>query len=364
MNPVILALSLAMATTTPSPSSLSMGPQFLSGGDVSEIPQVEAEGGKYFYKGKQEDPFVLMKKSGWNFVRFRIWNDPEGGWCDKAQTLKLAKRAQAQGLKISLDFHYSDWWADPGKQTKPAAWRNLSFADLEKAVYDYTADVVKSMIDQKTPPVMVQVGNEIVGGMLWPDGKADSNNPEQWQRLAKLLNAGLKAVKDSQGTHRIQTMLHLDRGGDNKVATWWFNKINEQKVSYDTIGLSYYPWWHGSLKAFEENLNDLGKRYGKDIYVVEVAYPWGGDDRPGPHVYNGDKIEEGYPQTPEGQANFLKRVIQIIKSIPNGRGKGILYWAPTWISTSKGHSPYSNLATFDEKGLALPAVDVLGAKNR
>lgn len=354
---LLLAALLSMAHSTFSTRQFA----FLSGGDVSEIPELEAAGGKYFYKGKEEDPFVIMKKAGWNFVRFRIWNKPKDGWCDKDKTLKLAKRAHAQGLKISLDFHYSDWWADPGKQNKPAAWKSLSFEDLEKAVYSYTKEVVQAMIDQGTPPHMVQVGNEIVGGMLWPDGKANSNDVEQWKRLAKLLNAGLKATKDC--SNKILTMLHIDRGGDNKVSVWWFDHILAQGVQFDTIGQSYYPWWHGPLEAFEQNMNDLATRYKKDIYVVEVAYPWGADDSPGPHVYNGKKFEPGYPHSPEGQAKFLSRVIEIIKKMPNGRGKGILYWAPTWISTPKQHSAYSNLATFDEKGIALPAVEVLGAKN-
>ena len=335
---------------------------FLSGGDVSEIAEVEAGGGKYFYQGKAEDPFVIMKKAGWNFVRFRIWNKPTAGWCDKDQTLKLAKRAHAQGLKISLDFHYSDWWADPGKQTKPADWKDFTFEQLEKAVYDYTKDVMSAMNQQGTPPYMVQVGNEIVGGLLWPDGKADSNNPEQWKRLAKLLNSGIRAVKDTEGENKVITMLHLDRGGDNKTAVWWLDHITAEKVPFDTIGLSFYPWWHGTLAAFESNLNDLSRRYKKDIYVVEVAYPWGTDKKPGPHVYNGDKTESGYPQTPEGQANFLAKVKEIIKKMPEGRGKGLLYWAPTWIPTPKEHSPYANLATFDEQGHALPSVDVLGEK--
>jgi len=224
---------------------------FLCGGDVSEIPEVEAGGGKYFYNGKEEDPFVLMKKAGWNFVRFRIWNQPKGGWCDKDHTLKLAKRAHAQGLKISLDFHYSDWWADPGKQTKPAAWKDLSFEDLEKAVYDYTAEVVSAMNKQGTPPYMVQVGNEIVGGMLWPEGKANSNNPEQWERLGKLLNSGLKAVRDNQGKGKILTMLHLDRGGDNKTSVWWFDKVLAQKVEFDTIGLSTIRGGTARFKHFK-----------------------------------------------------------------------------------------------------------------
>jgi arabinogalactan endo-1,4-beta-galactosidase len=357
---ILIALTLTLMAIQPSKPD----PPLFCGGDVSEIPEVEASGGKYFYHGVEKDPFEIMKAAGWNLVRFRIWNNPKEGWCDKDHTLALAKRAAAHGLKISLDFHYSDWWADPGKQNKPAEWKSLSFPDLQKAVYEYTSDVVRSMVKQGTPPYMVQVGNEILGGMLWPEGKVDSDKPEQWDKLAKLLNAGFRGVRDDNRRHKILTMIHLDRGGDNKTAVWWFDHILKQKVQFDTIGLSYYPWWHGSLEAFQSNLTDLSIRYKKDLYVVEIAYPWFRDMAPGPHVYNGERTESGFAQTPEGQARFLSRVLDIIRSVPGGRGKGLLYWAPTWISTPKQHSPYANLAVFDEKGMALPAVDVLGGRRQ
>lgn len=355
--PITLLLALAaMSAFAQLPGS------FLRGGDVSEIPEVEASGAKYAIRGKVDDVFAILQKEGWNFVRFRVWNQPRGGWCDKEHTLALARRAKAHGMKISLDFHYSDWWADPGKQNKPAAWKNLAFDDLAKAVYDYTKDVVAAMVAQGTPPIMVQPGNEIVGGMLWPDGKVDSDSPEQWARLAKLLDAGIRAVHDAQGKNRIQTMIHLDRGGDNKTAVWWFDHLKASGVQFDLIGLSYYPWWHGHLDAIQANVNDLEKRYGKDTYIVETGYPWEIEAWSGAHVYNGPKLEAGYPATPEGQAAFLRKVIQIIREIPNGHGKGLLYWAPTWISPKDRHGAYDNLAVFDHDGNALPAAAALGGK--
>ena len=344
-------------------AALAQAPtEFLRGGDVSEIPEVEAEGGTYSYQGKKQDPFDLMKAAGWNFVRFRVWNEPKDGYCDKAHTLALAKRAHAKGMKISIDFHYSDWWADPGKQNKPKAWKDLPFEDLVKAVREYTKDVIGALVAQGTPPYMVQIGNEIVGGMLWPDGRANSNDPEQWKRLGRLVEAGVKGVRDAEGKDRILTMIHLDRGADNKVSVWWFDHFLKTGVDFDTIGQSYYPWWHGTLDQLKANLDDLAKRYKKDIYIVETAYPWCWDTAPGPHVYNGPKLEEGYAATPEGQAKFLKKVEEIVRAVPDGRGKGILYWAPLWISTPKRHSHYHNLAVFDGEGKALPAVDVLGGK--
>jgi len=338
---------------------------FLRGGDVSEIPEVEAAGGHYSYHHQQEDPFVIMRKAGWNFVRFRVWNDPKGGWCDKAHTLALAKRASEQRLKISLDFHYSDWWADPGKQTKPAAWRNLPFDKLEQAVYDYTKDVVSAMVAQGTPPCMVQIGNEIIGGMLWPDGRVSGNDPEKWKPLIKLLDAGIRAVHDARGSNRIQTMIHLDRGGDNKAAVWWFDNAIKGGLKFDLIGLSYYPNWHGGIDQMEKNVDDLADRYKKDVYIVETGYPWILDQRTKSmgHVIGDSRgLLPGYPASIEGQDQFLAKVIEVIRRIPHGRGKGLLYWAPTWISPGKAATTYDNVALFDYDGEALPSFDTLGGK--
>ncbi len=218
------------------------------------------------------------------------------------------------------------------------------------------------MVAQETPPIMVQPGNEILGGMLWPDGRVDSDSPEQWGKLAKLLDAGFRAVHDAQGKNRIQTMIHLDRGGDNKRAVWWFDHINATGVKYDLIGLSYYPFWHGHLEDMRQNVNDLAKRYGKDIYIVETGYPWVIEKGSGERVYNGPKLEEGFPATAEGQAGFLKRVIEIVRDIPGGHGKGILYWAPTWISPKGKHAPYNNMAVFDYDGNALPSAAAIGGR--
>jgi arabinogalactan endo-1,4-beta-galactosidase len=338
---------------------------FLRGGDVSEIPQVEDAGGKFYIGGKATDPFVLLKRSGWNFVRFRVWNHPRDGYCDKDHTLALALRAAKLGFKISIDFHYADWWADPGHQPKPASWKALSFNDLTKAVHDYTQDVVSALVAQGTPPLMVQVGNEITAGMIWPDGKVDSDKPEQWKNLAALVRAGVAGVHDGEGKNKILTMIHLDRGGDNGGATWWFDHLAKEGVQFDLIGLSYYPFWHGHLDQLASNLSSLAARYKKDVYVVETGYPWTTDvaGRGSERVFaDPSKLESGYPATPVGEAEFLRRVEQIIRSVPGGRGKGLLYWAPTWITAPKARSPYDNLALFDFDGNALPAVAALGGK--
>lgn len=353
---VLFCLQLAIAAGAQLPRG------FLRGGDVSEIPQVEDAGGKYYLDGQAMDPFQLMKKEGWNFVRFRVWNHPFDGYCDKDHTLALAKRAAALGFKISIDFHYSDWWADPGKQNKPAVWKDLPFDQLTKALHDFTKDVVSALVRQGTPPYMVQIGNEITAGMLWPDGHVTSSDPGQWHKLGALIQAGIDGVHDAENGHKILTMIHLDRGGDNKGATWWFDNLAKQGVNFDLIGLSYYPYWHGHLDALQANLIDLANRYRKPIYVVETGYAWTSVTNRGGNGGFNQRLEEGYPATPEGQAGFLSRVEQIILQTPHGLGKGLLYWAPAWIPTPKNPQGWGNLALFDFKGNALPGVAAMGGK--
>ncbi len=164
-----------------------------------------------------------------------------------------------------MDFHYSDNWADPGKQIKPAAWKDYDFEQLKKAVYDHTFDVCSSLVAQGTPPDMVQVGNEINAGMLWPDG-----DYEHMDNLAALLKEGYQAVKDCSSSTPV--MLHIAEGGDNDLARWWFDNMAQREVPFDVIGISYYPYWHGSLGQLQSNLNDISARYDKDVIVVETAY--------------------------------------------------------------------------------------------
>lgn len=342
------------------PAFSSSKDPFLRGGDVSEIPQIEDAGKAFSYGGKAMDPFQIMKKAGWNFVRFRVWNAPKDGYCDKAHTLAMAKRAKDAGLRISIDFHYSDSWADPGKQPKPAAWRNLPVDKLADAVHDFTADVVSALIAQGTPPIMVQVGNEITAGMLWPEGKLKEGS-EGWDTLALLVKAGLKGVHDAAGKSKILTMIHLDRGGDKAGAIWWFDEAKKRGIEFDTIGLSYYPWWHGHLDALVDTLKVVSERYRKDVYVVETAYPWT-EKAVGSFGILESKLEPGYAPNPDGQAKFLAKVTEIVKGVPKGRGKGILYWAPMSIPTNGRLGGWSVFATFDDKGSGLPAIDVLGGK--
>ena len=191
-----------------------------------------------------------------------------------AAFLEIIPQTGQQDIKLLVDFHYSDNWADPGKQVKPAAWMNYDFEQLKKAVYDHTFDVCSSLVAQGTPPDMVQVGNEINAGMLWPDGH--TYDPPNWDNLAQLLIAGSNAVKAC--SPETQVILHIAEGGDNELARWWFDNITSRNVPFDVIGVSYYPSWHGSLGELQYNLNDISARYDKDVIVVETAYAFSDRD--------------------------------------------------------------------------------------
>lgn len=272
------------------------------GADISFLPQLEDRNMKFSDKGVEKDAIQILKEHGFNYIRLRIFNDPARdsgysrgrGFCDLEHTKQMAKRIKAAGLKFLLDFHYSDTWADPGKQYKPAAWRNLSFNDLKKALYDYTRKVMQELKDQGVSPDMVQVGNEINHGMVWPEG--DISHPDS---LAQLISAGIAAVKSVEPSAVI--MLHIALGGQNDESVFFIHEMLKRGVQFDVIGESYYPKWHGTLDDLRDNLNDLVRRYNKDVIVVE---------------YSAKKNE----------------VNRIAFELPDGKGKGTCIWEPlnTW----------------------------------
>lgn len=322
---------------------------FIRGVDISFTPQIEDLGGKYKLNGVVKDVLDILKEKGINYVRLRIWHTPSDGYCGLEKTLQFAKRIKQKGFKFLLDFHYSDWWADPGKQNKPNAWLNLSFESLKDSVYAYTKFVLTELKNQNTLPDMVQIGNEITGGMLWPDGKLYNmpNPDEQWIKFGQLVNSGIKGAKDVD--QNIKIMIHIDRGGDNKGAVYFFNRLLAQNVNFDVIGLSYYPWWHGTLTQLQNNLNDLAVRYNKDIVVVETAYPWTlqyQNDGHGNIVGQNTALLQGYPATPSGQKDYLIFLQKIIKDTKNGKGIGFFYWEPTYISVPPIGSSWENLTLF------------------
>ena len=272
------------------------------GADISFLPQLESRGIKFSDNGVQKDAIEILKDHGFNYIRLRIFNNPvaakgyspQKGFCDLEHTKQMALRIKKAGLKLLLDFHYSDYWADPQQQNKPSAWEGLTDEKLALALKDYTKEVIVALKSQETLPDMVQIGNEINHGMVWPDGHI--GNPDQ---LARLIKAGADGVKEVDPL--IIIMLHVALGGQNDESVFWLDNMIARGVKFDIIGLSYYPRWHGTLSDLKNNMLDLIKRYNKDINLVEYS----------------QKKEE---------------VNDIVFNLPNGRGKGTCIWEPlsTW----------------------------------
>ncbi|WP_214107733.1 glycoside hydrolase family 53 protein [Acrocarpospora catenulata] len=336
----------------------------IRGADISSLAKSEAYGGIYRDRhGRRDDALRLLAKAGLTHIRLKVWVNPADGYNDKAHVLAVARRAKSQGLKLLVDFHYSDSWADPGKQNKPAAWAALPYEQLKQAVYAHTFDVLNALKAQGTTADLVQVGNELNGGLLWPDGRWDN-----WPGMAGLLNAGYDAVK--KVSPRSKVVLHLANGGDNGLYRWWFDNAATNGIRYDVIGLSYYPFWHGTLEAFQANLNDVAARYGKPVLVAETAYPFTTADKDGwENIITSAEPYPGYPATPEGQTAFLRKMTDIVRAVPGGRGLGYFYWEATWTGVAgNGWDPadpssgngWENQALFDFDDRALPALQVLG----
>lgn len=354
---------------------VGISPDFIKGADVSMLKQIEISGGTFYDNGVAKDCLQILKDHGVNWVRLRIWNNPRvggvdvgGGNNDEARTLALAARAKELGLKVLLDFHYSDFWADPGKQNKPAAWEKDSGVKLQRDVYDFTNKVMQDMKKQGTMPDMVQIGNELNNGMLWPDGQLGGTNTGGYPGFAGLLKQGIKAVRDNDADKNTKIMIHLADGGDNGLYRRVFDELvdKQQVTDFDVIGLSYYPYWHGTLDKLKNNMNDISQRYNKEVSVVETAY--------GFTFAEGDKEKNifgpseeaigGYKAGVQGQATAVRNIMEAVSQVPNGKGLGIFYWEPTWIpvegaawKTGEGDG-WENQALFDYKGNALPSLDV------
>jgi arabinogalactan endo-1,4-beta-galactosidase len=341
-----------------SPARAEKRAEFLAGGDISMLTRIEKLGGTFKDTGKTRDPLEIFKANGANCFRLRLFVNPAGKNSvinDLPYTLALAKRIKAAGCKLLLNFHYSDTWADPGHQIKPAAWAKLSFDELEKKVEQYTASVIAEFRNAGALPDIVQVGNEITPGMLWPDGKTGS--APQWDRFAKLVNAGIRGVRTGAGPKRakdVRIMIHIACGGNWGRTKWFFDNLIARRVPFDIIGQSYYPWWHGTLSDLKNNLNRTANAYKKDIMVVETAYPYRNEAA---WRKNPKKKNLNWPISPKGQQAFLADVVTAVRQTPNKRGIGVIWWYPESIP-AKGLRVWNGGATalFDSQGNALPAI--------
>ncbi len=245
-----------------------------AGVDISWLPLAEDAGAEYRVHGEPRDLVELLLENDLSLVRLRLWHAPTDHWHGLGSTLDFAERTAAAGCDIMLDIHYSDTWADPGHQTKPAAWEGLPFPALVDSVYAYTNGVVRRFRDRGVALKYVQIGNEISGGFLWDEGRVGGiwDTPEQWAKLCELLTAGVSAVRDSLSpSERPEIVIHVANGASNGLCRWFFDGVAAGGVEFDVIGVSFYPWWHGTLTELDANLRDLAVRYGKRVMVVEAA---------------------------------------------------------------------------------------------
>ncbi|HVZ98038.1 MAG TPA: beta-galactosidase GalA [Chitinophagaceae bacterium] len=242
------------------------------GADISFLPQLEARGLHFSDNGKEKDAIEILKDHGFNYIRLRLFVNPadsngyspKEGFCDLQHTLEMARRIKNAGMKFLLDFHYSDTWADPGKQYTPAAWKALGFTQLTQKIYSYTKEVLEKLKAQNTLPDMVQPGNEINHGILWPDG-----NIQHPDSLADLLKAAIKAIKEADPG--IIVMLHIALGGQNSESEFFLDNMINRGVVFDAIGESYYPKWHGTLEDLQTNLTALEDKYHKPVIIAEYS---------------------------------------------------------------------------------------------
>lgn len=368
MNSRILALFLLML-----PALAQAGPRapvpargLYLGADLSYVNEMEDCGAVYRLHGKPMDPFTLLKKEGGNLVRVRIWVDPTWTkYSNYEDVLKTIRRAHSAGLQVLLDFHYSDTWADGGKQIAPAAWANLGTDEQVKALHDYTFEILRRLDASHEMPEMVQVGNEINPELL--GGK--EGRPINWQRDALLINAGIKAVQEAGRLGRVAPRIMLHIAQPENILPWFDAATKAGVEGYDLIGISYYKKWSKwDLSQLEATIAEAKKRYGKDVVVVETAYPFTLQNADAmPNLLGTDAIIPGYPASPEGQRRYMTDLTQLTL---DAGGIGVVYWEPYWVSTKCGTpwgqgSGWDNATWFENPDHeALPVFEWLHHKYR
>jgi arabinogalactan endo-1,4-beta-galactosidase len=307
---------------------------FAKGADVSWVTQMEASN-KLFYNaaGTQMECMALLKSLGMNSIRLRVWVNPADGWCNSQDLLIKALRAKNLGMRLMIDFHYSDSWADPGKQTKPAAWVNLNYTDLKTAVSTHTKEVLNLLKTNNITPEWIQIGNETGNGMLWPDGKASIN----MANYATLNNLGYNAVKSIFPNAKV--IVHINNGYDNSLFHWIFDGLVANGAKWDVIGMSVYPYWFTPSNDWQTcnqqcliNMNDMVSRYGKEVMIVECGMAW---------------------DSPTVCQSFLNDLITKTKSITGGKGIGVFYWEPE----AYGQWQKYPMGAFDDSGKPTVALD-------
>ena len=320
---------------------------FIMGMDASSVLSLEDSGVKYYnFEGQEQDVFQTLAESGVNYIRVRVWNDPfdkdgngyGGGNCNIDTALAIGKRATKYGMKLLVNFHYSDFWADPAKQMVPKAWKDMDIDTKASALYDYTKESLQKLKDAGVDVGMVQVGNETNGAMC---------GEKNWTNLAKLFSAGSKAVREVLP----DALVALHFANPEKVTNYsdyaWRLAVNQ--VDYDVFASSYYPYWHGTLENLTEVLTKVHDTYNKKVMIAEVSYAYTPDDSDfyGNTISEGGAVTKNYPYTVQGQANCIRDVIATAAKIPDCLG--IFYWEGTWITVG-GETWEENSALWEKYG--------------
>jgi arabinogalactan endo-1,4-beta-galactosidase len=363
---MVLALAAVLAGQSCATGGTRSQAPFLLGADVSALASRPEMAARFRENGLPQTEIAIMERHGWNTFRLRVFVDPvrKAPRNSLASTIPVAKQIKSSGALFLLDIHYSDTWADPQHQEIPVAWRSLGVGELEKRVEDYTADVIRQLRKAGAMPDMVQVGNEVTGGMLWPLGhvrvpqstvKLDAgaiqalpdpyDDAAQWDNFTRFLKAGIRGVHAGSGTSVPKIVIHIDCGGDWPVTQWFFDHLAKAEVEYDIIGQSFYPFYHGTPDELRENLVQCERAYHKPFMVAETGYAQSG----GESVMKQRKYNL-WPGTPQGQLQFMADVINTVKSVPGGIG--VYYWAPEGRAFGAGNSLWNS------DGSPAPAVSV------
>lgn len=357
------------------------------GVDISTYFEMLAAGAKYFDNGKEVDPLKIFKDQGVTHIRIRIWNDPYdengnpylAGTCDVDNFLKLGKLvSEKYGFKIIADFHYSDFWADPSKQFCPKAWTHLSFDEVKNELYKFTLDTLKKAKEMNLPIEYAQIGNETTNGMVFPFGQIrDEDYINCYKNVSELYKSGIKALKEVY-PHAL-AIIHLENSCNQEKYKLYFDQLNLNKVPYDVIGMSYYPYWHGTPKALFENIEFCKKRFNKPVMIMELSYFFTLEDYRNivdNHVgftVNADEIKQRMPIeiSKDGQVEYIK---MMLKELKNHGVIGVNYWEPIWIpgknicwasdaslkyiheTAVDTRNEWANQCLFDFNGNALPAL--------
>lgn len=362
------AMAIAiLAASTPNSAFAKPKRMLANGIDISWLPEVEKYKKNFFTRARRPmDAIKLMKYQGIKVGRIRVWVDPidENGDVDRA--IKLAKRLKKADMQICIDFHFSDTWADPGHQTTPAGWSTTSIDELEDSVYVYTKRTLRLFKAAGVTPHWVQLGNEIANGMMWPLGWVGGDDAIQWQNLSRLHQAATNALREV--APKAKSILHLECGGEYERVKWWLEQADQYNITeYDVIGISFYTQWQGDLTNLQSVLNLIAKERKQKVLVAETAYPW--IDQ----TFGSDVIDinhpplAGCPYTRDGQANYVKKVQNMLLALPNNRGLGVWWWEglATKVevnSTIVWNGGMANSALVNTDRTALPALIQLGLK--